>query len=165
MCVALLTEWGHSCPHPPKCCFTASNILQELQSAIILFGAPWDLTNFYLKSTMPLRERSEAEGRNVPAPFFITPLNIWLFDFLGVKDSARNYIEVLSVGEEMRLAGFETSSLVAKTVYLTRYFFSVRFLSICVYIIILAVNFLVAAKGRKGLKRMCILVYERQLKK
>jgi hypothetical protein len=32
MCVAQLTERGHSCPLPPKCCFTASNILQEWQS-------------------------------------------------------------------------------------------------------------------------------------
>ena len=32
MCAAQLTERGHSCPLPPQCCFTASNILQEWQS-------------------------------------------------------------------------------------------------------------------------------------
>ena len=31
MCVAQLTERGHSCPLPPQCCFTASNILKEWQ--------------------------------------------------------------------------------------------------------------------------------------
>ena len=42
MCVAQLTECGHSCPLPPKCCFTASNILQEWQSDTVFFRASWE---------------------------------------------------------------------------------------------------------------------------
>ncbi len=41
-CVAQLTESGHSCPLPPQCCFTASNILQEWQSDTVFFRAPWE---------------------------------------------------------------------------------------------------------------------------
>ena len=40
MCVAQLTESGHFCPLPPKCCFTASNILQEWQSDTVFSERP-----------------------------------------------------------------------------------------------------------------------------
>ena len=40
MCVAQLTERGHSCPLPPKCCFTASKILQEWQSDTVYSERP-----------------------------------------------------------------------------------------------------------------------------
>ena len=40
MCVAQLTESGHSCPLPPQCCFTASNILQEWQSDTVYSERP-----------------------------------------------------------------------------------------------------------------------------
>ena len=40
MCVVQLTESGHSCPLPPKCCFTASNILQEWQSDTVYSERP-----------------------------------------------------------------------------------------------------------------------------
>ena len=86
MSVAQLTERGHSCPLPPKCCFTASNILQEWLcdtvyserpgNADVLVGfsglksrrgrrrsqggAVRDLT-ILLKSNIQLREKCEAE--------------------------------------------------------------------------------------------------------
>jgi hypothetical protein len=84
MCVAQLTESGHSCPLPPKCCFTASNILQEWQSDSVYSERPGnadvldgslgpgsrrgsqrsqggrDLTIFF-QINIHLRETSEAE--------------------------------------------------------------------------------------------------------
>jgi hypothetical protein len=35
-----LAESGHSCPLPPECCFTASNILQEWQSDTVYSERP-----------------------------------------------------------------------------------------------------------------------------
>ena len=59
MCVAQLTESGHSCPLPPQCCFTASNILQEWQSDKVFFRAPWERR----RSSSALRAQRSRRGR------------------------------------------------------------------------------------------------------